>query len=65
VAGTVASCLGHRDAPGPCAGMTPAEVIVKIRADAAAKPASYGFFGDPNQPRPGRYYGYLVSNLTY
>jgi subtilisin family serine protease len=66
VAGTVANCIGHRLAPGPCAGMTPAQVIVKIRADAAAKPLSYGYTGDPNhQPPPGRYYGFLVSNLSY
>jgi subtilisin len=66
VAGTVANCLGHKRAPGPCAGMTVPQVIQKIRADAAAKPLSYGFTGDPNHSPPaGRYYGFLVSNLNY
>ncbi|MFI8911595.1 S8 family serine peptidase [Streptomyces sp. NPDC053513] len=55
VAGTAALCL-----TGPCAGMTPAQVIAKLRADAAAQPASYGFAGDPNAPVAGRYYGHLV-----
>jgi len=66
VAGTVANCIGHPNLPGPCAGMTPAQIITKIRADAAAKPVSYGFDGDPNHnPLAGRYYGLLVSNLNY
>jgi subtilisin len=66
VAGTVANCLGHKGAPGPCAGLTVPQVIQKIRADAAAKAGSYGFTGDPNHAPPaGRYYGFLVSNLGY
>jgi subtilisin family serine protease len=66
VAGTVANCLGHKNTPGPCAGMTVPQVIQKIRADAAGKPPSYGFTGDPNHPPPlGRYYGFLVSDLNY
>jgi subtilisin family serine protease len=66
VAGTVANCLGHKNAPGPCAGMTVPQIIQKIRADAAAKPGSYGFVGDPaHTPPAGRYYGFLVSNLNY
>jgi subtilisin family serine protease len=66
VAGTVANCLGHKNAPGPCAGMTVPQIIQKIRADAAAKPSSYGFTGDPNHSPPaGRYYGFLVSDLNY
>ncbi|UQX01816.1 S8 family serine peptidase [Streptomyces sp. RerS4] len=55
VAGTAALCLA-----GPCAGMTPAQVISKLRADAAAQPASYGFTGDPNSPVGNRFYGHLV-----
>ncbi|MEV4424303.1 S8 family serine peptidase [Streptomyces sp. R-07] len=55
VTGTAALCL-----TGPCAGMTPAQVIGKLRGDAAAQPASYGFAGDPNAPVTGRYYGHLV-----
>jgi subtilisin len=66
VAGTVANCIGHRSGPGPCAGLTPAQVIDKIRADAEAKPRRYGYVGDPRHAPPaGRYYGYLVSNLSY
>jgi subtilisin len=66
VAGTVANCIGHKSGPGPCAGLTPAQVIDKIRADAEAKPKRYGFVGDPRHTPPaGRYYGYLVSNLSY
>jgi subtilisin family serine protease len=66
VAGTVANCIGHKDAPGPCAGLTPKQVIKKIRQDAAAKPNNYGYTGDPNHTPPaGRYYGFLVSNLGY
>jgi len=66
VAGTVANCIGHKNAPGPCANLTPAQIIQKIRGDAIAKGAAYGFSGDPNHaPPPGRYYGFLVSNLGY
>ncbi|WP_327434830.1 S8 family serine peptidase [Streptomyces sp. NBC_01236] len=54
VAGTAALCITTR-----CAGMTPAQVIAKLRADAAAQPASYGFTGDPHTPIDNRYYGYL------
>ena len=55
VTGTAALCIA-----GPCAGMTPAQVRAKLRADAAAQPASYGFTDDPNAPSGNRYYGYLV-----
>ncbi|WP_369243625.1 S8 family serine peptidase [Streptomyces sp. R41] len=54
VAGTAALCITTS-----CAGMTPAQVIAKLRADAAAQPASYGFTGDPHTPIDNRYYGYL------
>jgi len=54
--GTVALCISS----GACAGMTPAQIIAKLRADAAARPASYGFTGDPNSPLGSHYYGYLV-----
>jgi len=66
VTGTVANCIGHPGLPGPCNGLTPAQIVQKIRSDAAAKAASYGFNGDPNHAPPaGRYYGFLVSNLGY
>jgi subtilisin family serine protease len=51
VAGTVALCLQG----GGCAGMTPAQIIAKLRADAAARDSgnTYGFVGDPNSPGGG------------
>jgi subtilisin len=55
VAGTAALCIA-----GPCAGMTPSEIMDKLRTDAAAPPAGYGFADDPNSPNDNRYYGYLV-----
>jgi subtilisin len=61
VAGLVARCI---DA-GPCSGLTPAQIIEKIRADAAARPADTGFFGDPNMPMESRYYGHLVNGSAY
>jgi len=61
VAGLVARCI---DA-GPCAGMTPAQIITKLRADAAARPADQGFFGDPNHPIDGKYYGNLADDTGY
>jgi subtilisin family serine protease len=63
VAGLVARCI---DA-GPCAGMSPAQIIQKIRADAAARPAGTGFSGDPTMPFGGepRYYGHLVDSSAY
>ncbi|HKW78573.1 MAG TPA: S8 family serine peptidase, partial [Candidatus Limnocylindria bacterium] len=61
VSGAVALCFGENGAAGPCAGMTPAQVVQKLRADAQAHatPAN-GFTGDPNSPVGGRYYGYLL-----
>jgi subtilisin len=61
VAGAVARCI---DA-GPCAGLTPAQIITKLRRDATNRPLGTGFFGDPGAPGPGRYYGYLVNTLGY
>ncbi len=55
VSGTVALCI----ASGACAGLTPSQIIAKLRADAASRPASYGFVGDPNSPLGNRYYGFL------
>ncbi|MFG2295808.1 S8 family serine peptidase [Streptomyces sp. NPDC048603] len=55
VAGVAALCL-----TGPCAGMTPGQVIARLRADAADRPASYGFTGDPGSPVDDRFYGHLV-----
>ena len=64
VAGTVALCI----AEGPCAGLTPAQVIAKVVGDAqgylSAHPAS-GFAGDPLHPDGDRYYGPLVRAGSY
>jgi subtilisin family serine protease len=50
-AGTIALCLQG----GACLGMTPAQIIVKLRNDAAARDSgnTYGFVGDPNSPGGG------------
>jgi subtilisin family serine protease len=56
VTGLVALCISS----GGCAGLTPAQIIAKLRADAAAQPASFGF----TYPA-GRYYGSLVSAAGY
>ena len=61
VAGTVALCLDR----GACSG-TPAETMQKVRADAAVRPSTYGFDGDPFRPIVAQgsgiiqNYGYLV-----
>jgi subtilisin family serine protease len=61
VAGLVARCI---DA-GPCAGMTPARIIAKLRADAAARPADQGFLGDTSHSVAGKYYGNLADDIGY
>jgi subtilisin family serine protease len=62
--GTVALCI----ASGACTG-TPADIIQKIRSDAAAYSNAnpfYGFTGDPlHAPVSGRYYGYLLRPGLY
>jgi hypothetical protein len=61
VAGTVALCIDS----GACSG-TPADVMQRVRADAAARPSAYGFDGDPFRPIVAQgsgviqNYGYLV-----
>ena len=63
VAGSVALCLGTEATPGPCAGLTPGEIIDRMRADAAAHSAdvpAFGFLGDLLTPLVGRFYGSLV-----
>jgi hypothetical protein len=61
VAGLVARCI---DA-GPCAGMTPAQIVAKLRADAAARPADQGFAGDTHRPLSGKYFGDLAWDRGY
>jgi subtilisin len=64
VAGTVALCIFS----GGCAGLTPAQIIQKMRTDAEvynnANPG-YGFVGDPLRPVTGKYYGYLIRAALY
>jgi subtilisin family serine protease len=65
VTGAVALCI----ATSRCAGFTPAQIVQKVRADAAARPVSYGFVGDPFRPiAPGgttRFYGHLLYAAAY
>jgi subtilisin family serine protease len=61
VAGLVARCI---DA-GRCAGLTPAQIGAKLRADAAARPADQGFLGDTHRPVPGKDYGNLADDIGY
>jgi subtilisin family serine protease len=60
IAGLVALCQGESAGPGPCAGMSPANVLTKLRSDAAQATAlGNGFTGDPSLPSGSRWYGYL------
>jgi len=63
VAGAIALCLGEAGRTGPCTGLSPAQIIQKLRTDAETHTTStpaYGFSGDPLRPVSGRYFGYLV-----
>ena len=59
-AGTAALCISS----GACAGLAPAQIIQKLRADAQAKSitslGTYGFAEDPSSIGATRYYGYLI-----
>lgn len=63
--GTVALCIGS----GACAGLAPAQIIQRLRSDAAAYNArnpGYGFTGDPlHAPDPNKQYGYLMRAGLY
>jgi subtilisin family serine protease len=62
LAGAVALCLGEAGAAGPCAGLSPAQVVSKLRADAerySGAVQGFGFTGDPLRPLSGAYFGYL------
>jgi subtilisin family serine protease len=64
VSGLVGLCI----ASGPCAGLTPAQVVSKVVADAEAynlANPTYGYQGDPLRPIDGRYFGYLVNAGMY
>jgi subtilisin len=60
VSGTVALCISS----GKCSG-SPSTIIGKIRNDAAAQAATYGFTGDPGHVIGTRYYGYLAYTGAY
>ena len=57
VAGAAALCIATNN----CSG-SPSSIMSKLRSDAAAQPASYGFAMDAHQVTTSgsRYYGYLV-----
>jgi subtilisin len=64
VAGVAALCI----ASGSCAGLSPAQIIQKLRGDALAYLTShpkYGFVGDPAHPIAGKYYGPLARAALY
>ena len=66
VAGTVALCLGSGGIAGPCSGLAPAQIVSKIRSDAAGYATlSNGFTGDPLRPITGKYFGYLDAAGLY
>src|SRR4051794_24621209 len=61
IAGAVALCLGAGGVAGPCSGLTPAQVIDRMRSTAQARAQTFGFQGDPTRPISGRSYGYAVN----
>jgi subtilisin len=67
VAGAVALCLDDGGIAGACAGLTPSQIVFKLRADAAAAGAAgpTGFTGDPLHPVTGRSYGYVLAASGY
>jgi subtilisin family serine protease len=66
VAGAAALCIDDGGIAGPCAGLTPAQVVQRLRGDAVtAGTLSNGFAGDPLRPVAGRYYGALVAAGAY
>jgi subtilisin family serine protease len=66
VTGAVALCHGSGGLPGPCAGLAPAGVITRVRADAtAAMTLATGFLGDPLRPLTGKLFGPLVAAAPY
>ena len=63
VAGLVALCLSEGGRSGPCAGLAPAEIIRRMRDEAARRVAAdsaYGFLGDLTRPLSPRLYGNLA-----
>jgi subtilisin family serine protease len=61
VAGAVALCIGEAGRAGPCAGMTPSQIVARMRSDAQANTSTTaGFTGDPTRPFAGASFGYLA-----
>jgi hypothetical protein len=57
-----ALCLGSDGAAGPCSGMSPAQTLAKVRADAElAAHSGWGYTGDLLRPLTGKVYGFAVS----
>ncbi len=66
VTGSVALCIGNGGTAGPCNGLSPAQIIQKLRSDAQAHATlGNGFRGDPLHPVSTRYYGFLVWDGGY
>lgn len=64
VTGTVALCIYS----GPCAALTPPQIVAKIVDDAKTyneANTTYGFDGDPLRPVAGKYFGYLIHAGSY
>ncbi|HEV2723268.1 MAG TPA: S8 family serine peptidase, partial [Thermoleophilaceae bacterium] len=59
VAGAVALCLGEAGDAGPCAGLSPAGIVARMRGTGRQN-AEHGFLGDPLRPVAGRYFGPLA-----
>ena len=62
LAGAAALCIGEGGAAGPCAGLAPAQIVSKLRADAeryTGAVSGFGFSGDPLRPVGSAYFGYL------
>jgi hypothetical protein len=62
LAGAAALCIGEGGSAGPCAGLAPAQIVSKLRADAeryTGAVSGFGFSGDPLRPAGGAYFGYL------
>jgi subtilisin family serine protease len=63
VAALAALCIAEGGRPGPCAGLPPAQVIARLRAEAqgfSAAQTAYGFTGDPLRAFAGASFGYLA-----
>jgi len=64
-AGAAAACFGTPEVPGPCAALSPAGVIARLRDDATAAGAAVGFAGDPFTPLAGKTFGPLLAAASY